>query len=237
MKDYSLTAAEAESFILNYEVLGEQIKINYASHKSMLIPYSRVAEMELLNKMKEQVTNSDDFALLENTKIKSSRSYNIGYLASSFLNLIFVSPRYSNIGLIVSEFFAIIMGYNLYVCKKSRGKLDDLMKNKLFIMSENLVVEKYNTNPDFFVNISKKLVKYLKNLKYEGKELNLNTIDCLTLNDLIEILGNTYSLELLELLDTQLPEEFFKISNSEDYLSLLREKKSKNQENNEKEDR
>lgn len=139
MKDYSLGLDD--DFILNYSVdyEADTITINY-NNKSLIVPYTKDKEEEILIKMKRQLK----FYSYNEAAIKGEKDFHMKYFRMEFLLLI------SNIilsctGSYLSPFVAGFCGscsYYLYLkALKQKNLLDDIKKNKLFLENEDKINE------------------------------------------------------------------------------------------------
>ncbi len=72
MKNYSLSHENSKTFILNYNIEDNQIIVNLASGEKYIIPYSVDNEKRLLERMKNQVNNSNDYKSKQQKKFSKS---------------------------------------------------------------------------------------------------------------------------------------------------------------------
>ena len=141
MKNYCLNDSAAALFILNYEVDGNNIIINFADKKSSTIPYSLEAEKKILEKMKKQVLNSRKFEEDQKDFISSAIKFYVidGALFAGnvfiLLNNITNSPSTNKV---LMGICALAILLNTYLFANSKIKLDDLNKNKLFLENEEM---------------------------------------------------------------------------------------------------
>ena len=60
MLDYTKYLKKTYRFILNYEVINDEIIIHYAKEETLVIPYTKEAEITILMLMKEQIISAKD---------------------------------------------------------------------------------------------------------------------------------------------------------------------------------
>ena len=61
MKNYSINEYQEKTFILNYNIENEEIIVNLASGSNYKLPYTKENEIMILERMKEQVLNANEF--------------------------------------------------------------------------------------------------------------------------------------------------------------------------------
>ena len=61
MKNYAINKYQEKSFILNYKIIDDKIIINLASSDNYTLPYTKENEIMILERMKDQVLNSDEY--------------------------------------------------------------------------------------------------------------------------------------------------------------------------------
>ena len=181
MKNYELDSKDMKTFILKYDVkkIGfekKEIVIYFADNKITTIPYTIGNEKKILEKMKEQVENSYEFA--KNTKIE--------YVKDSLLSLLLIVLA---IVFITAGTFKLF--WEIYLLLQTvkiidnsidtKKKLNDLKKNELFL--ENFdEITKEELDKNITINVSQKL-KDIIGSKQNEEKLTLNDIDGVKLKD------------------------------------------------------
>jgi len=142
MLDYSLNDNEKENFILNYEINGDEIKVNVASGDEYSVPYTKENEENIIKKMEEQISNANDFIKGCETDKETSVKMMIfcGILACAcsyiFINKFSLLPFLLAIG----NIYVISRCYKDY--QRDKTLLKDLEKHTLFLEHKD-VINKY----------------------------------------------------------------------------------------------
>lgn len=134
MLDYTKYLKKTYRFILNYEVINDEIIIHYAKEETLVIPYTKEAEITILMLMKEQIISAKDiFSKLSEKHLEFDNFFpNIFFATSLAYSLL--EKQY-----IVLLFAASFLGISLLRKKNNEllGKiLEDFEKNKFFIENE-----------------------------------------------------------------------------------------------------
>ncbi len=199
MKDYSFDDDEKKLFILNYEIEDDKIIINFAGGIKHVIPWTSDNEKIILEKMREQVLNSDEALNKFNKKRilgKSLLALSLFTLSSSFLTLYF-NTAVNN--LLVSAFFtassiATIPSFILYL--KGKWGKEDLLKNKDFLEHEAKINTYAKENNNIFANVSKRTNSLACSNMEDGRDaLSINEVDYISLKDLSNMYDNIERIE------------------------------------------
>lgn len=199
MKDYSINCVEKASFILNYKIVNNNIIINYANGYIELLPYSKENEDEILDTMKLQVVNSDEFTKETLSKFKSIIvpfgivSYgSLGVMANNIINIVNTGGDITSIeGAIPVIALCLSIGaINTIKGIKYYLSLRDLDKNSLFqdnnfYMNLNMRIE-----DKYLEGVSEKTKEIIRNTKDGDNIFTFNTVDKMSYNDIKRILEN-----------------------------------------------
>lgn len=196
MKDYSLDQFQAERFILNYKIKGNEIIVNFAKKNKKdkyVIPYTIENEKKLLQKMKQQVLDSNHFFI---TRMKSYEEavdtiipYSLfGLLLFGILSIIGWGEVFTfcffSIPTVISSLTFL---YSIYWKIDNNKKLDDIKKNQFFLKNEELFNFKQNTKSTNNIILG---TKYKLDKRTNQIDLNLNSIHKLKYKELKLILEN-----------------------------------------------
>ena len=199
MKDYSLNNIEREAFILNYEIINDMIKINYANNESTLIPYSIENEKKLLSRMKSQVLNAEKFANMQKFELDITCHKS---LSLPFLLAISCGFTATPVGCLANILIGVLAAWYAHDIVNYRKILNDLAKNKSFATAESVInkILKSEFRYDVLKGLTQEKVAYLDELLFNNRELSLNDMDFFELKDIVTILNNVYVLKLGEYL-------------------------------------
>ena len=139
MFDYSIDKDEKKSFILNYEIVGENIKVNCASGGDYYVPNTKENEQHLIKKMEEQVSDSWGFKNKQEKRKKSAIGWLIYDACFLVFNTImmFINPTVLT-GVCIGLF--LVAGYaQIPILKDVKTTLKDLEKNKLFLENKKAI--------------------------------------------------------------------------------------------------
>lgn len=177
MKNYSLNGNEARDFILNYEIVDNDINVNYADGESKSIAYSIDEEKAILERMKEQVLNSK--ALLADTNAKFDIFCKL-FMDEMLLLVMFIISVFS-VGM---PLMAIIMGLGIfsgaigltsYKVRKYHKLRNDIRKHWLFLDNEDCLNGVIRNNPEVARSLDDRLRSKVLN-EDKGMTFSLNTI-------------------------------------------------------------
>ena len=203
MQDYSFNYEESDNFILNYNVMGDYIAVNYGSGRSELLEYTPQKENEILNIMRRQVRDSDDAAKYAKKQIKWSIPYLLFLIP--FVEAIYTSVSglitgdYSFSNLNFSSSLLLVSIISLPGLISYRGisdilfynrRLYDIEKNKLFEANEFDMNMKMKVNDDYLYKVSDKTKRMIESTPKDKPLFTYNTIDKMSYYDIDRILCN-----------------------------------------------
>ena len=177
MLNYTLNEDEEKSFILYLSFEGDEIHAHMANNK--IIRYQNTKEKLdlLLDKMKEQVKNSEKFSEYISSSMKRLNLVEIMLSIGLGANLYVILSKSSD-SPIASGIFEGLGGTYLIFNSSSniecRKLLNDLKKNKLFVFNEELFTEE-NLFKYPIRGLNKRISKFLVDKK------------CITINDMDDI--------------------------------------------------
>lgn len=202
MKDYSLI--KSEEFILNYEItLTKEIVINLASGESLVIPYTKSNEKEILKIMRNQVTSikKEDLKNKLKSYIKDRKS-NIRFMRFCNLCMLVLSIRAISIGspFLIGECALLLVGFSSIVCydkrklkeekRECKALYNDYLKNIDFINNEVSLNRNLEYNPKVFDNVRDKTKRNIENI-IGSRRLNINDMDKIKRIELNQMLSNS----------------------------------------------
>lgn len=147
MLDYSLDKEEGKTFILNYEPMGENLKVNVASGDDYNVPNTKENKQSLINKMENQVSDSWEYKNKQEKRKKSAIGWLIYDAAFIFLNIVTMCFNPSVLSGICIGLFLFSGFGQILSLKDAKAKLKDVKKNELFLNNKtsiNSYLEKGN---------------------------------------------------------------------------------------------
>jgi len=192
MKNYELDIENSKRFILNYEIVNEEIIINLGTGEKYPIPYTIENEKRILEKMKKQVENCKRLEYAKKQHIKAKRNTVIVSSVIMLFNIISMAyginiiPTMANIiSLLICASATSYFGIKLSDVKET---LDDIEKNKIFIINEIELNTNVKNNSNCLSNTTEKTKEIIA--KNKEKNITVNTIDQIPYEDLKKILDN-----------------------------------------------
>lgn len=199
MKDYTLGRNTRKRQILNYEKEDNMLIVNYAQDGKISYPYSIGIEIDILNKMREQIIDSDkDYEVIKK-KIDICRSaifYGMVVALPLMAGVLHFVLLKSLLGFVLSSG---LFGLNGYFIKRRFKEIDslkvlksDMEKNRLFVDNELLFQSRINENMPLNTNMRKESINLIKNV-YEYKKggervyPTINDIDKYSYETILEI--------------------------------------------------
>jgi len=193
MKDYELDKKKKGLFILNYEVKGNKIIVNYANGDAVSIPNS-LENVDILDRsMKEQVNNSDNF--FKKCEITFSIS-SIASILAFIVSLLSIGVLYFNPN-VYALFYqvALCLGMGVTLVSGSAAvinlnKIKDVIKNKEFLEIESTLNAKVKENENMLYNTHKVTKNVVKRSNENRITFTINNIDKVPFSDLEQIVSN-----------------------------------------------
>lgn len=193
MKDYELDKSKKGLFILNYVIDNNEIIVKYANGNSVTIPLTEKNQKILLESMKNQVENSNDFE-------KKCRSNLAIYAVLCILGIVACIPcvkiiidpaaMLSSVG---SWFLgggigtAIFSGINVITIN---NYLNDIKKNKRFLQVESEINSKVKENENMLYNTHNITKKIVEKSQEQEVVFTINNVDLIPFSDLNQIMEN-----------------------------------------------
>lgn len=192
MKDYSYNQDERKDFILSYDITKDgQMIVKFNEGKNWIIPYNKVNEKILLNKMKKQLDKVDDIESKLEEKKNKYFPYFVGPLvAGLFISTFALSSEMAGEILIFAGTMGCLGILPLIPYLKINSKLNDLKKNKKFLEIEEKLNESVRTNQNTLVGVCNKTKKAIKDFPEDKPIFNINSFNYVPFSDLEQIMEN-----------------------------------------------
>ena len=136
MKNNSLDNLDKRDFILNYQILNNNIIINYTSGVKKTIPYTIDNEKLVLNDMKKQLLNSNNFKRKEEARLSEFYSKAMAssfILFSSSILLAYAPPKNPTFMEMVIACSAISTAIYLYQIINTNKELKEISDTQSFV--------------------------------------------------------------------------------------------------------
>ncbi len=201
MKNFAMKRKDSKLFILKYKVEENQIRISLASKETYIIPYTLENEKNILSKMKQQVLSADAF---ENKQKKKFSDAIVNLVVPLFLIgvaiyvLVIEQNKISIVWPIVVISLSGLMIFSaLMVMRKSKKRIKDIYKNRLFIANERKLNENVKMNQNVLYHTSSRTKEVVSSmlLKHQSA-FTFNTVDKMKYRELKQILENIERAEL-----------------------------------------
>lgn len=194
MKDYSMNCNERKDFILGYDIdeKHDTIIVNFANGEKWVVPYNDINESKLIEKMEQQVKDSEKFCLKQN-KINTNASVLSFISISICTSLMIIGRGWINPYLLyfLVSAFGLASLFSFVRASKSKGKLDDLDKNMNFLeIQEKLNNNIRKRNQNVLVNTSKKTRDIISNTPEDKSVFNINSFNYVPYSDIDQIMEN-----------------------------------------------
>ena len=193
MKDYELDLEKSKYFILNYEIVKNEIIINLGTGDKYPIPYTIENEKRILEQMKKQVENFNGTEFSKKQYIEMDRGIvSITTILILIATILFISPINMSIMTYAATMLVCVPIRTFFKIQldKSNKILEDLKKNKKFIFNELELDTNIKNNPNCLSNTSKKAKEIISKNKSSEQKVTINTIDQISSEDLQKILDN-----------------------------------------------
>lgn len=192
MKNYELDIENSKRFILNYKIVNEEIIINLGTGEKYPIPYTIENEKRILEKMKRQVENCKKGVYAKKQHIKGKRNTVVASSAIMLFNIISIAYGIDIIPIMVNItsllICASVTSYFGIKLSDAKETLDDIEKNKIFIINEMELNTNVKNNSNCLSNTTEKTKEIIA--KNKEKNITVNTIDQISYEDLKKILDN-----------------------------------------------
>lgn len=203
MKDYSTSFEEYERFILNYIIKGDVIKINLASGEIYVIPYTRKNEKKIIEKMKNQVLNSDKFLEKEEKRYSASCKWlklDSIFLGLNIIALILGLPEQiiTDIVSLCSLILSLGLITNLYVFNTSKNNIRDVEKNRLIVENEDKINENIKVNENVLYKTTFETKDLVESAPKDEPAITINNADNIPYKDIKRIVDNIDKAENLD---------------------------------------
>lgn len=193
MKNYSLNFNDSKTFILNYKVEDNQIIANLASGEDYVIPYTLENEKNLLERMKKQVLNSNEFLSQQEKRFSFSWKWALVCGVVLAFNSIFLVTGNSVAPVVtgmVCSYFAFDITFRIYSMVDSKRKIKDICKNKMFLNNEELLNQKVKSHQNILSNTDKKTKELVSSTPENKPVFSLNNMDEIKYDELKKIIEN-----------------------------------------------
>lgn len=195
MKNFSMKRKESKTFILSYKVEKEQMIIRLASKEKYLIPYTLENEKNVKLRMQEQILNVCAFENKQKRKFSDAIVNLILAVVMEFVSIyvLVFQPKevyiaWSIVGIVVGGLIALLA---IYVMIRSKKKLKDIYKNKLFITHEERLNENAKVNSNILYGTTNKTKTLITStLLNKQPAFTFNTVDRMKYKELKQILEN-----------------------------------------------
>ncbi len=168
MKDYSLNDNDRKNFILNYKIVGQKIKINYADSTSEFVTYTKKKEEEILETMKMQISRSKLYKKQAEERYIKAKKCIVFCLSLLLLTNAILLKEYTpllKLANYIKYFDLILLSTSLVSVGYFKVVSKDLKKNKLYLEKEEKILNLLNNQ------------KKLNDKQKEKIDINVNTID------------------------------------------------------------
>lgn len=192
MKNYALNFEASRTFILNYKIAENEIRVNFASGEKYIIPYSLENERRILEQMRNQILYSAEFEEKQKKKFSSSLRWalwdGLMILVNTAMLLNGIWPPVIS-GIMISFFMTDVINK---ICSmiNSNVKYKDVQKNKMFLKNEELINSKVRSNQNILHNTKIKTRNLVASTPEETPVFNINNIDKISADELNVILYN-----------------------------------------------
>lgn len=197
MKDYSLNLEDSKTFVLNYTIKGNEITVNLANGENYVIPYTTENEVKLLERMKIQVLQSDQFMIKQEKRFSKSWKWaiwDVSILALNVFSIITFASRYNVLptegsGMCIS-WFVFDVAYRINSMIDSKKNINDINKNRMLLNNEERLNEKVKENYNILAHTDKKTKEIVHSTPVDQPVFTLNSIDKIKYEELKQILKN-----------------------------------------------
>lgn len=194
MKDYELDKKKKGLFILNYEVKGNKIIVNYANGDKVCIDNTEKNESILISNMSNQVEESDNFVKrCKNNFAIYTVLLVMGVIGSipAIRTMIINSASFTFLQTVLCGLplgVAAFSGINLYALN---ADIKDVEKNKRFLEVEKEINGKVRDNENMLYSTHKVTKNIVKNTSEDRKVVfTINNVDKIPFSDLDRIMSN-----------------------------------------------
>lgn len=196
MKDYSVSLEEQKDFILGFDVDGKgKIIVNFANGLKWPLPYNEANINLILNKMREQVVETDKFTeIKEHQKVKFATYTILSFVASamfaSFGLFVFSGLAVDIVSYVIAGVLAGMGGCNFYRTTNISAVLKDLTKNKWFLDAEEELNKSIRKEENALINVSKYTQDVIQDMPEDMKVFDINSFNHVPFKDLEQIMDN-----------------------------------------------
>lgn len=195
MKNFSMKRKDSKTFILSYKVEKDQMIIRLASKEKYVIPYTLENEKNVKSRMEEQVLNVCAFENKQKGKFSDAIVNFILAIVIVFISIyvLVLQPKgihfaWGIVGIVVGGLLAVLA---IGVMVRSRKKIKDIYKNRMFIAHEKRLNENAKINSNIlFGTTNKTRTLIASNLLNKKPAFTFNTVDRMKYKELKQILEN-----------------------------------------------
>lgn len=179
MKDYSFGKEEAKTFILRYEIDGDNMIVYYANNRKDVVPYNNLNEHKVLSKMKDQVYDCEKRFSKIRFEVKTwGVCLIVLLLCQAFI------PGSNMIAFLISCVVSAVI--NLPITKK----YNDYCKNRLFLKNDMTLNDHLKKNSNVLLNTKLNTKEFEATISSKDPVFDINTIDKVSYDDLKTMLEN-----------------------------------------------
>lgn len=205
MKSYSVDEEKIKNFIKKYEKENDEIIIHYADGNNTRISNNIDNEKEILNRMKQQVIDAENYKKDILLTIKVACIV-IGIFAAGSIGILAISTPFINS---IIDVLYLLLGTTLFssvayigmgsTIRKQKEILKDIEKNQLFLENEELFQTKLGdiNVPNYVNEKTKQVISNIVDNKKDNsssmKKPNINDIDKISYDviyDICNIINN-----------------------------------------------
>lgn len=139
MLDYTKLLKKTYRFILNYEIIDNNIVVHYANDEDYVVPYSKDIEKILLVFMKNQILSVEEKFLEVSERHREYDDFLIKFLCGGSLVYSFVEQQF--LAFLSALGFFGIMVFRKKSYDRTQILLEDYEKNKFFVDNEEKFIE------------------------------------------------------------------------------------------------
>ena len=195
MKNYNIDNIANDPYVLNYEIEGKNITINFAD-KSETLPLNQVSEDGLLKKMAKQALIGINQKQTFYKKLRKSIITSVLLTAATLIQAVALDFVLISILPTTAEAVFIACGglaaYNAFKAFKYGSIIRDITKHELYINNSSRLNYEIQSKPEnlMMLNVSKKAVQTIKKTPEKRSVFDINSINNYSLADLKQIKEN-----------------------------------------------
>lgn len=162
MKNYTLNREDSKKFIRYYTEYYSTLKIYYGSGKSYPIPHTEENEKKVLEQMRQQVLQSDDYIKEHEKRFSKAKTRLLVTVAVNLLPsacLLTGIALVPSLTIIIMGAITLCMGRRVLMMIDSQAKIRDIKKNKMFLENEEKLNKRIQVNQNILTGMNKKTIQ------------------------------------------------------------------------------